>query len=174
MELWAPPVIQIKREGESSPALLYRLRRPRPSRGAGGGGPGRARGGAGRWRTQGRAVSRRSRPGRGKAAAGLGGAALRESERPRGARRRCARPSQGGPRRRSAGGGARRGGERLRGGLGDLGEAHLAAGSNGGRPGRGARREGRSSTELQWRPRSAASIPAGGGLNRARDGAKKV
>ena len=31
----------------------------------------------------------------------------------------------------------------MRGGLGDLGEAHLAAESNGGRPGRGARREGR-------------------------------
>jgi len=75
------------------------LARPRPSRGAGGGGPGRARGRAGRWHTQGRAVARRSRPGRGKAAAGLGGAALRESERPSGARRRCARPSQGGPRR---------------------------------------------------------------------------
>ena len=66
------------------------------------------------------------------------------------ARARAARGGTGGckrrlwhPRRCSAGGGARRGGERVRGGLGDLGEAHLAAESNGGRPGRRARREGR-------------------------------
>ena len=143
MELWAPLVIQIKREGESSPALLCRLpgphaggapgaraavgrpasgaaragprvglARPWPSRGAGGGGPGRARGGLGQSRRKhqrgGGSLRRRGvaapfQPRRGKAAAGRGGAALREANRPRGARRRCGSPRGGGPQRHSGG-----------------------------------------------------------------------
>ena len=79
----------------------------------------------------------------------------------------CAGGATGLPRRRSGSGGA--GFERGKGrkGRGARGEAHRRLDLSGGRSGRGARWEGRSSTKLQWRPRSAVSIPAGGGLNRA-------
>ena len=92
---------------------------------------------------------------RGKAAAGRGGAALREAKRPRGARRRCGSPRGGGSRRHS--GGARpftaarrwsnagsRGIERGKGreGRGACGEAHRRLVLRGGRPESGTQREG--------------------------------